>query len=116
VRRSFFLSLSLIAISFTVFAIPPQLGRRDSSENARRDATLAHMQKKNLENMNRERFLKVRQDSEKLLDLATELRSEIDDSDENILSVKAMRDAENIEKLAKGIREKMSEQLGPPVQ
>jgi len=74
------------------------------------------MQKKNLENMNRERFLKVRQDSEKLLDLATELRSEIDDSDENILSVKAMRDAENIEKLAKGIREKMSEQLGPPVQ
>ena len=79
-------------------------------------ATVARMQKKNLENMNKERFLKVKQDSEKLLDLATELRSEVDDADENILSVKVMRDAENIEKLAKSIREKMGEQLGPGVE
>ncbi|MGE0405431.1 MAG: hypothetical protein AB7O65_03955 [Candidatus Korobacteraceae bacterium] len=66
--------------------------------------------------MNRERFERVRKDSEELLELATELQAEIEDADENILSVKVVRNAENIEKLAKNIREKMSEYIGPGLQ
>jgi hypothetical protein len=99
------------------FALPPQLRKGGPPDTpSRRDSTIARMQKKNLENMNRERFLKIKQDSEKLLELATELRAEMDDADENILSVKVIRNAEAIERLAKSIREKMSEHIGPGVE
>ena len=115
VRRSFVLTLLLIVVSFTVFAVPQATrnGGLPDEPPGKHDPTLSKMRKQNLENMNRERFLQVKQDSEKLLELATEIRSEMDDADENILSVKVIRNAEDAEKLAKEIHEKMSEHIGP---
>jgi len=49
----------------------------------------------------------IKKDSEKLLELATELKQSVDKSSENTLSLDVIKKAEQIEKLAKTVKEKM---------
>jgi hypothetical protein len=56
---------------------------------------------------NAKRQQEIRNDTEKLLDLATELKHYVDKSNENTLSVDVIKKAEQIEKLAHAIKEKM---------
>jgi hypothetical protein len=56
---------------------------------------------------NEQRQAEIRRDSEQLLKLATELKQYVDKSNENILSVEVVRKAEEIEKLAHSVKEKM---------
>lgn len=55
----------------------------------------------------KERVAALKSDTDKLLKLSTELKSYVDKSDENILSVDVIKKAEEIEKLAKSVKEKM---------
>jgi hypothetical protein len=56
---------------------------------------------------NVERRRQIADDSAKILELATELKKEVDKTDKDTLSVNVIRKAEMIEKLAKGVKEKM---------
>ncbi len=56
---------------------------------------------------NVQRQQEIRKDSEKLLELATELKQSVDKSTENTLSLDVVKKAEQIEKLAKAVKEKM---------
>src|SRR3954469_17052693 len=56
---------------------------------------------------NKERQAALKRDADKLLDLANELKQQVDKSNENILSLDVIKKAETIEKLAKSVREKM---------
>ena len=56
---------------------------------------------------NKERQQKLKQDTDKLLQLATELKEYVDKTNENILSVDVIKKTDEIEKLAKSVREKM---------
>jgi hypothetical protein len=56
---------------------------------------------------NKERQDEMKKDMEKLYQLATELKTAVDKTDENTLSVEVIRKTEDVEKLAKRIREKM---------
>jgi hypothetical protein len=56
---------------------------------------------------NQERQAALRRDTEKLLKLATELKEYVDKTNENVLSFDVMKKAEEIEKLAHSVREKM---------
>jgi hypothetical protein len=56
---------------------------------------------------NVERRRQIADDSAKLLELATELKKEVDKTDKDTLSINVIRKAEMIEKLAKGVKEKM---------
>ena len=56
---------------------------------------------------NKERQEKLKADTDKLLKLATELKQYVDKSNANTLSLDVIRKAEEIEKLAKSVREKM---------
>ena len=56
---------------------------------------------------NEERQKDLKEDTEKLLQLATELKNQVDKTNENTLSVDVIRKTEEIEKLAKKVREKM---------
>lgn len=56
-------------------------------------------------NMQRQAALKL--DTERLLKLAVELKDYVDKSNENMLSLDVMKKAEEIEKLAHSVREKM---------
>jgi len=56
---------------------------------------------------NLQRQADIKKDTEKLLELATELKQSVDKSNENTLSLDVIKKAEQIEKLAKQVKEKM---------
>jgi len=55
----------------------------------------------------RERVAALKSDTEKLLKLSVELKRSVDKSDENVLSLDVIKKAEEIEKLARSVKEKM---------
>lgn len=65
-------------------------------------------QRKEMEKQaNLQRQADIKKDTEKLLELATELKQYVDKSSENTLSLDVVKKAEQIEKLAKQVKEKM---------
>jgi len=57
----------------------------------------------------RERQTALRRDTEKLLSLAAELKQNVDKTSPNILSMDVIKKAQEIEKLAKSVKDKMRE-------
>jgi hypothetical protein len=55
----------------------------------------------------KERVAALKSDTDKLLKLSVELKSEVDKSNENVLSLDVIKKAEEIEKLAHSVKEKM---------
>jgi hypothetical protein len=64
-------------------------------------------QKQQFETANTERKKQIEDDTAKLLELATELKAEVDKTSKDTLSINVIRKAESIEKLAKGVKDKM---------
>jgi hypothetical protein len=56
---------------------------------------------------NEQRHLALKNDADKLLKLSVELKTYVDKSNENILSLDVLKKAEEIEKLAHSVKEKM---------
>ena len=56
---------------------------------------------------NLERQAQMKRDTEKLLKLATELKEYVDKTNESILSLDVIKKADQIEKLAHSVKEKM---------
>ena len=56
---------------------------------------------------NEQRHAELKRDTDKLLQLSTELKEFVDKSNENVLSVDVVRKAEEIEKLAHSVKTKM---------
>jgi hypothetical protein len=54
-----------------------------------------------------ERQAALKADTDRLMKLATELKQYVDKSNENVLSLDVLRKAEEIEKLARSVKEKM---------
>jgi hypothetical protein len=69
----------------------------------RRDQITRDMAKK----ANIERQAALKNDTERLVKLADELKEYVDKSNENVLSLDVMKKAEEIEKLARSVKEKM---------
>jgi hypothetical protein len=68
--------------------------------------------KQHFEAANAERKRQIADDTAKLLELATQLKSEVDKTSKDTLSINVIRKAESIEKLAKGVKEKMKLTVG----
>ncbi len=60
---------------------------------------------------NLERQAAIKRDTEKLVKLTAELKAYVDKSNENVLSLDVLKKADEIEKLARSVKEKMK---GPP--
>jgi len=60
-----------------------------------------------LKKQNAQRQQDIKKDTDQLLDLATELKEYVDKTNENIISLDVIKKAEQIEKLAHSVREKM---------
>ncbi len=58
-----------------------------------------------------ERQKKLKEDTDKLLSLATELKASVDKTNEHVLSLEVVRKAEEIEKLAKKIKTNMRDEM-----
>ena len=84
---------------------PPIPGRpRVPDPDAREKDEMRRSQEKK---MNQERQFSLKKDSEELLRLANELKQSVDKTTERTLSVEVIRKTQQIEKLAKNVREKM---------
>jgi hypothetical protein len=81
---------------------PPQ-AQSTSPEDAAKSKIERDMAKK----ANQERQAQLKRDTEKLLKLATELKDYVDKTNENLLSFDVVKKAEEIEKLAHSVKEKM---------
>ena len=71
------------------------------------------MQDRQLKEANKKRQEDIKNDTEKLFQLATELKAAVDKSNENLLSLDVIRKADEVEKLAKRVKEKMKQSIGP---
>ncbi|HKD85802.1 MAG TPA: hypothetical protein VKB58_13710 [Terriglobales bacterium] len=72
------------------------------------DTGLTPGQKQDLQNkFNLQRQEEIKKDTDKLLQLATELKQSVDKSSQNTLSLDVIKKAEQIEKLAKTVKDKM---------
>ena len=65
------------------------------------------MQREMNKRLNKERQEQLKKDTDRLYQLATELKQSVDKSNENVMSLDVIRKAEEIEKLAKQVKEKM---------
>jgi hypothetical protein len=69
--------------------------------------TMRHMQEQIAKSRNNQRQQQLVADTTKLLALATELKEEVDKTNKDTLSLNVVKKAEEIEKLAKAVKEKM---------
>lgn len=85
--------------------VPPRLGmpQPDESEPSIPPRIQKDMEKK----ANEQRQAELKRDTEKLLQLSTELKEYVDKSNSNILSVDVIKKAEEIEKLAHTVKTRM---------
>ena len=67
-----------------------------------------------LREANKKRQQEIKNDTEKLFELATELKAAVEKTNENMLSLDVIKKAEQVEKLAKKVKEHMREVIGPP--
>ena len=97
-------STVLLAQTLPTPQFPPPPGTEQQQrktpieEQVERDAA----KKRNLQ-----RQQDIKRDTEKLLELATELKQYVDKTNENIISLDVIKKADQIEKLAKSVKEKM---------
>ena len=66
-------------------------------------------QKKQAAAANQQRQLEIRRDTEKMLELTSELKDYLVKNDQTVMSMDAIKKAEQIEKLAHGVKSKMKQ-------
>jgi|SRR5580704_2399125 hypothetical protein len=71
------------------------------------DPWTAQQKRDMLKKQNSQRQQDIKKDTDQLLDLATELKQYVDKTNENIISLDVIKKAEQIEKLAKSVKDKM---------
>jgi hypothetical protein len=75
----------------------------------------AKMEREREKRFNKDRHAAIKKDTDKLLALATELKQYVDKTNENVMSVDVIKKAEEIEKLAHRVRDKMKDAgIAPP--
>lgn len=80
----------------------PQFGRE-----RQKDPTEEKMERDREKALNKQRQTNLQKDTDRLLQLATELKQYVDKTNEHTLSLDVVKKAEEIEKLAKSVKEKM---------
>lgn len=82
----------------------------DANDRMRMDQQQSKKDK--FEAANALRRKQISDDAAKMLELATELKAAVDKTDKDTLSIDVIRKADNIERLAKGVKEKMKLTVG----
>jgi hypothetical protein len=83
--------------------LPPSPGQAPPSDDPNRERIEKEMAKR----ANQEREAQLKRDTERLFKLATELKDYVDKTNENTLSLNVIKKADEIEKLAHSVKEKM---------
>ena len=86
---------------------PPPPRGDITAPTADEDEARAHIATDMAKRAAKERAAAIRSDTDRLLRLSVELKQSVDKSDENVLSLDVIKKAEEIEKLAHSVKEKM---------
>jgi hypothetical protein len=78
-----------------------------ASRNGQADPEEEKRQREMQKKLNQERFNDLKKDTNRLLELATELKKSVDGASEHTLSLDVIKKTEEVEKLAKKVRDKM---------
>lgn len=84
-----------------------QSGGTEVGRERHRDPVEEKMEHDREKALNKQRQTNLQKDTDRLVKLATELKEYVDKSNENTLSLDVIKKAEEIEKLAKSVKEKM---------
>lgn len=111
-RLVFLLTLLLMFCEFalTQNRAPARLRSTDPQFQVNRNGNTRvekEMERERIKQQAKERQATIKRDTDKLLTLATELKEYVEKTNENVLSVDVVRKAEEIEKLAHHVKEKM---------
>jgi hypothetical protein len=115
--RTIFKTMLLVAIVFvTAYGLrcaaqmggpPPDASGQQQRDRDREDVWTQQQKREMVKKQNEKRQEDIKKDTYQLLDLATELKQYVDKTNENIISLDVSKKAEQIEKLAKSVKEKM---------
>lgn len=117
VRKVIFLSGILLAFAVLILARVPALRPASSQpiQGTRTTDQQQEMEDRMQKAANKKRQDEIKEDTQKLYQLASELKDAVDKTNENMLSMDVIRKAEEVEKLAKKVKEKMKEGTGKPL-
>ena len=87
--------------------MPGMPGRNNPADPDPMEAHRAEQQEKQEKLRNNDRQKRLVADTDKLLSLATDLKAQVDKSTKDTLSVDVIKKAEEIEKLAHSVKERM---------
>jgi hypothetical protein len=85
----------------------PPIRQLPSQAPSPEDEARQRLEKDMAKKANHERQVQLKRDTDRLFKLATDLKEYVDKSNENTLSVSVINKAEEIEKLAHSVKEKM---------
>ncbi len=114
--KRYTLPMLLLLLFVTAFATQDSTPAADPQYSAAPHATGNEAwTREQLAKMRREqkaaRQKQLKEDTGKLLELATELKTSVDKTNENVLSLEVVKKAEEIEKLAKQIKTNMRDEI-----
>lgn len=81
--------------------------RMETEEQEQLNPAVRDFKRQQAKALNKQRHEELRRDTDKLLQLATELKLDVDKSNEQTLSLEVIKKAEQIEKLSKIVQKKM---------
>jgi hypothetical protein len=106
-RQFFFLLLLFAAFASFPGSSLAQLPSPGQAPGRQPDEQESKMQREQAKKLNKERQEALKRDTDKLLKLSAELKQYVDKSNEHVLSLDVIKKAEEIEKLAHSVKEKM---------
>ena len=111
------LKKAMLALAFVVAMAPlrvSNLAAQFGQQRSEQSQQEREMEERRQREANKKRQDDIREDTQKLYQLATELKEAVDKSNEHLLSLDVVKKAEEVEKLAKKVKEKMKEGIGRP--
>jgi hypothetical protein len=84
-----------------------QVSRAPGQVAPPRDQVMKDMERENQKAQNKKRFDDIKADTDRLVQLANELKQSVDQANEHTLSIDVIKKAEKVEKLAREVKEKM---------
>lgn len=85
----------------------PDMGMPPMGPGREGESMAVRMEAQQVKSRNSDRQKRIQTDTEKLLVLATDLKEQVAKTDKNILSVDVIKKADEIEKLAHSVKERM---------
>ena len=109
-RNLLALSFLLCALSISSTGVQLQNPRQETppfGQDRPKDPAEEKMEHQREKALNKQRQTDLQKDTDHLLELATQLKQYVDKSNEHTLSLEVVKKAEEIEKLAKSVKDKM---------